>query len=64
MYDDIRYDLLKGVNAILLSHGMENFSNDKLVTIHLYDHESPSFELNAKIISPTLEYIQVSKRFQ
>ena len=64
MYDDIRRDLLKGVNAILLQHGMVNLSNDELINIILYGHESISFELNAKILSSTLDYIQVSKRFE
>ena len=40
MYDDIKCDLLNGVNAILLPHGMGNLSNDKLVNILLYGHES------------------------
>ena len=60
MYDDIRRDLLNGVNAILLPHGMGNLSKDELVNILLYGHESLSFEMNAKILSATLEYIQVS----
>ena len=64
MYDDIRRDLLNGVNAILLPHGMGNLSNDELVNILLYGHESLSFEMNAKILSATLEYIQVSQRFE
>ena len=34
------------------------------MNILLYGHESLSFELNAKIISATLDYIQVSKRFE
>ena len=64
MYDDIRRDLLNGVNAILLPHGMGNLSKDELVNILLYGHESLSFEMNAKILSATLEYIQVSQRFE
>ena len=64
MYDDIRRDRLNGVNAILLPHGMGNLSNDELVNILLYGHESLSFEMNAKIFSATLEYIQVSLRFE
>ena len=64
MYDDIRRDLLNGVNAILFSHGMVNLSNDELVNILLYGHESLSFEMNAKILSATLEYIQVSQRLK
>ena len=60
MYDDIRRDLLNGVNAILLPHGMGNLSKDELVNILLYGHESLSFEMNAKILSATLEYILVS----
>ena len=52
-YDDIRRDLLNRVNAILLPHSMENLSNDELVNILLYDHESLSYVLNAKILSAT-----------
>ena len=63
MYDDIRRDLLNCVNAILLPHSMGNLSNDGLVNVLLSGHESLSFELNATILSATLEYIQVSKRF-
>ena len=33
MYDDIRRDLLNGVNAILLPHGMGNLLNDELGNI-------------------------------
>ena len=64
MYDDIRRDLLNGVNAMLLPYGMGNLSNDELVNILLYGHESLSFQTNAKILSATLEYIQVSLRFE
>ena len=42
MYDDIRHRLLNGVNAILLPHVMGNLSNDELVNILLYGHESPA----------------------
>ena len=63
MFDDIRCDL-NCVNTILLPHSMGNLSHDKLVHIRLYGHERLSFELNAKILSATLEYIHVSKRFQ
>ena len=61
MYDNIQRDLLNCVNAILLPHSMGHFSNDKLVNILQYGYDSLSFELNAKICSATLEYIQVSK---
>ena len=64
MYDGIRRDLLNSVNAILLPHGMGNLSKDELVHILLYGHESLSFEMNAKILSTTLEYIPVSQRFE
>ena len=64
MYDDIRCDLLNGVNAILLPHGMVNLSNDGLINIILYGHERLSFELNTKILSATLDYIKVSKSFE
>ena len=64
MYDDIRRDLLSGANAILLPLGMGNLSNEELVDILLYGHESLSFEMNAKIFSATLEDIQVSQRFE
>ena len=64
MYDDITRDLLNGVNAILLPLGMGNLSNDELVDILLYGHEILLFEMNAKILIATLEYIQVSKRFE
>ena len=64
MYDDIRRDLLNGVNAILLPHGIENLSKEELVNTLLYGHESLLFEMNAKIPSATLEYIQVSQRFE
>ena len=47
-----------------LPHGMVNLSNDKLIDILLYGHESLSFELNTKILSATLDYIEVSKRFE
>ena len=64
MYDDIRRDLLNGVNAILLPHGIGNLSNDELVNSLHYSHESLSFEMSAKILSATLEYILVSQRFE
>ena len=36
MYDDIRRDLLNGLNAVLLPHGIGNLSNDEFVNILLY----------------------------
>ena len=64
MYDDIRHDLLNGVNAILLPHSIVNLLNDELINILLYGHKRLSFEFKAKILSATLDYIQVSKRFE
>ena len=64
MYVRIRPDFLNGVNAILLPHGMGNLSKEELVNILLYGHESISFEMNAKILIATLEYIQGSRRVE
>ena len=61
MYDDIRRNLFNGVHAILLPHGTGTLSNDELVNILPFGHESLSFEWNAEILSVTLEYIQFSK---
>ena len=41
-----------------------NPSNEELLRIILYGREQLSFDSNAKILTPTLEYIQVAKRFQ
>ena len=60
----LRRELLSGINAILLAHDVANLSNDELVNNLLYGHESLSFQSNAKILSATLEYIQVSKLFE
>ena len=55
---DIRRYLLICVNGILLPHGLGNLSNDeRLVNVLIYGYESLSFELNAKILSATLEYM-------
>ena len=50
MCDDIRRDRLNCVNAILLQHGMESLSNDKIISILFYGHKNLSLELNAKIL--------------
>ena len=62
MYNNIRRDLLNGVNATLLPHGIVNLSKDELINTLLYGYESLSFEVNAKILNVTLCYIQVSIR--
>ena len=64
MYDEIRRDPLNNVNAVLLPHGLINLFNGELINIPLYNHESLSLELNAMVLSTTLDYIQISNRFE
>ena len=64
IHNEIRHSLLNSVNAILLPHGLINLSNGELINILLYGQGNLSLELNAKILSATLDYIQVSKRFE
>ena len=63
-YDADRRDLLSSVNAILLPHGLISLSNEELLKIILYGHEQLPFDSNAKILTATLRYIHVSKRFE
>ena len=63
-YDVQRCCLLGRVNAILLSHGLANPSNNELVDIILYGHKHLSLTSNASILTATLEYIKATKRFE
>ena len=63
-YDADRRDLLSSVNAILLPHCLISLSNEELLKIILYGHEELPFDSNAKILTATLKYIHVSKRFE
>ena len=58
-----RNSLLSRVQAILLSCGLLNLSNEELVLIILYADERLPFESNRAIIRATLEFIESSKRF-
>ena len=60
-YDVQRCYLLNCVNAILLSHGLANPSNNELVDIILYGHKHLSFASNASILNATLECIKAIK---
>ena len=63
-YDVKRCDLLSCVNAILLPRGLLNLSNKELLKVILYGHEQLPFDLNAKTLTATINYIQDSKRFE
>ena len=58
-----RNSLLSRVQAILLSYGLLNLSNEELVSIILYGDERLPIESNKAIIKATLEFIESSKRF-
>ncbi len=58
-----RNNLLNRVQAILLSNGLSNLSNEELVSIILYGDIRLPFESNKTIIKATLEFIESSKRF-
>ena len=58
-----RNSLLSRVQAILLSYGLLNLSNEELVSLILYGDERLPIESNKAIIKATLEFIESSKRF-
>ena len=63
-YDAKKQDLLNRVNAKFLPHGLIDLSIEEMLIIIFYDYEQLPYDLNVKILTAALEYIQASKTFE
>ena len=62
-YNELRFDLLNSVNAILLPHGFSSLSNEVLLRFILYGDERLTIDTNKKLLEATLKFIHASERF-
>ena len=62
-YNELRFDLLNSVNAILLPHGFSSLSNEVLFRFILYGDERLTIDTNKKLLEATLKFIHASERF-
>lgn len=55
--------LLNSINPLLLLNDLEDISNDQLVLLLLYGHESLTYYENRLVIKSTIKFIKDSSHF-